>query len=574
METLTTRDISLLLLGLAVMLGMARLFGELAVRLKQPAIVGEIVAGIVLGPTLFGWLFPDLYTGLFPSTGSSPLAFQAINTIAVVLLLLIAGLEVELSTLWKQGRAALLVSVTGVILPFILGFACAYPLPEFWGMADGEDRVTFALFIGTALSISALPVAARILMDLGIYKSDIGMLIMGAAMLNDLIGWIIFSIVLSMMADATTNPAAHGGLNIWVKIAAIFGIVIFTLTILRSLVHRVLPWIQARLNWPGGVLSFTMVLAFAGAAATEAIGIHAIFGAFLVGIAIGDSHHLREHTRSILHQFVTNIFAPIFFVSIGLRVDFAASFNLPLTLAVIFISVIGKSLGTYLGALMGGLEKQERLAVTAGMNAHGAMEIILGLLALEYGIITEEMFVALVVLALVGATGVGPLMSMFITRMKRWALEELIDSRSIIPKLGATTREGAIGELAMAAATSASLDPAAVVERVLERERLMGTGLGGDIAVPHARIAELGRPVLAVGHSVEGIDFDAADGEPARLIFLLLTPSHDDAAQVQIIGQIARIFRRPEMRNLIYNGEPAEVLRAAIKIERFAKTHG
>lgn len=569
MESLSPRDISLLLLGLAVMLGMARFFGEIAVYLKQPAIVGEIIAGILLGPTVLGSLLPELSGSLFPNEGATPLAFQTINTIAVVLLLLIAGLEVDLSSLWRQGKTVLLVSLMGIVIPFTLGFSLAYMIPEFWGMVPGEDRMVFALFLGTALSISALPVAARVLMDLGIFKSDIGMMIMGAAMLNDLIGWIIFSIVLSMMGDAVEpGRGAHGTIGIGITIILTLGIVVFTLTVLRSLVHRMLPWIQARLSWPGGVLSFIMVLAFAGAAATEAIGIHAIFGAFLVGIAIGDSKYLREHTRTILHQFVTNIFAPIFFVSIGLRVDFFEGFNLPLVLAVVALSIVGKSAGSLLGARWGGLPRQERYAVTAGMNAHGAMEIILGLLALEYRIITVEMFIALVMLALVGSTGVGPLLSLFVVRPRQWKLEDLISSDLYIADMDATTREGAIRELALVAGNVAKLDSTALNAAVLAREDLMGTGLGDEIAVPHARVDGLSSPLLAVGHSVEGIDFDTPDGRPVRIIFLLLTPLRNDAAQVQIIGQIARFFRHPSARHLIYENEPLDVLRASIKIDR------
>ncbi len=573
MESLSPRDISLLLFGLAVMLGVARLFGELANYFRQPAIVGEIIAGIVLGPTILGTLVPGISAVLFPSTGAAPLAFETINLIAVVLLLLIAGLEVDLSVLWRQGKAAVLVSLMGVVVPFALGFTAAYLMPQFWGSTPGSDTLTFALFLGTALSISALPVAARILMDLGIFKSDVGMLIMAAAMFNDLIGWIIFSIVLSMMGAAggtadTSGDIAHSGFSIWVTILLTLGVVVFALTVLRSLVHRLLPWIQARLSWPGGVLSFTLVLAFAGAALTEAIGIHAIFGAFLVGMAIGDSKHLREHTRTILHQFVTNIFAPIFFVSIGLRVNFLADFNLLLVLAVIVLSVVGKSAGTLLAARWGGLPKHEGYAVTAGMNAHGAMEIILGLLALQYGIITEEMFIALVTLALVGATASGPVMSLFIVKPKRWMLEDLIATELLQPDLKAADREGAIQELVLMAASSAGLNAREVADAVLARESLMGTALGEEIAVPHARLSGLARPVLVIGHSASGIDFDAPDGEPVRLIFLLLTSRQDDAAQVQIIGQIARFFRRADARELIYQGQPIDVLRASVKIER------
>jgi len=559
------------------MLGVGRAFGELFRWFRQPAIVGEILAGILLGPTVLGSLAPDLISILFPAAGAPAVALRTINVVAVVLLLLIAGLEVDLSTIWKQGRAALAVSVLGVIIPFGLGMGLAYLAPSFWGSVAGADTLVFALFFGTALSISALPVAARILMDLGVFKTDIGMLIMAAAMFNDLIGWIIFSIVLSMMGTQAASPSAdaHVGMGMWATVGLTLGLAAFILTIFRSLVHRVLPWIQSRLSWPGGVLSFVLVLALLGAAATEMIGVHAIFGAFLVGIAIGDSRHMREQTRSILHEFVTNILAPIFFVSIGLQVNFLKGFDPLLVVAFIAVSFIGKTGGSLLGARWGGLARRESWAVSCGMNAHGAMEIILGLLALQFGVIREEMFIALVSLSIVGALFSGPALSRFIVRPRRWTLDDLIVGDLYRPDLGATTIEGAIRDLSRIAARSVGLDPNHVADAVLAREELMGTAIGEEIAVPHARLEGLSRPVLVIGHSEEGIDFNSPDGRPVRLIFLLLTPKEEDAAQIQIIGQIARCFGNVDARQLVYERESVDVLRAFVKIEspRFAMGH-
>lgn len=573
MEKLTPDEITTVLLGFALMLGLARAFGEAANRLGQPDIVGEILAGILLGPTVFGALFPDLAAQLFPSIGAVSIAFDTMIMLAVVLLLLIAGLEIDLSVLWRQGRVALLVSVMGTVVPFAVGFGAAYAVPEFWGRSPGADTFTFALFFGTALSISALPVIAKILMDLNLFKTDAGMLIMAAAMFSDLVGWIIFSIVLGLMS---ANPApgaeagldgGHGGFGVGTTIALTLGLVVFVLTAGRWLVHRSLPWIQSRLSWPGGVLSFTLVLALAGAAATEAIGIHAIFGAFLAGIAVGDSAHLREQTRTVLHQFVTYIFAPIFFVSIGLQANFLAAFNVPLILGVLGVAFLGKLAGCLIGARWGGLTRNEGWAIGFGMNARGAMEIILGLLALQYGVIEDEMFIALVVLALLSSVISGPMMSLFIKQRKQWLLEDLLTSDLFIPNLTATTREEAIRELATPAAAVSGLAFGTVEDAVQARERIMGTSIGHEVAVPHARMDHLTRPVLVVGRSKHGIDFDSPDGRPSRLVFLLLTPRQDDAAQLQIMGQIARIFQHEESRELLYETDSVDVIRAHVKTQ-------
>jgi Kef-type K+ transport system membrane component KefB len=568
MEGLAPAEIVVMLAGFAVMLGLARAAGEVFSRFGQPAIVGEILAGILLGPTVLGTLAPGLFGWLFPATGGVPVAYDAIITLAVVLLLLIAGLEIDLSVLWRQGRAALLVSVLGTAVPFALGFAAAYAFPRFWGLAPGADPLTFALFFGTALSISALPVIAKIMMDLNLFKTDVGMLVMGAAMFSDLVGWIVFSIVLGMMhAEAPAGSDAHGGLGVGTTIGLTLALVAFTLTLGRYLVHRALPWVQSRLSWPGGVLSFTLVLTFVGAALTEAIGIHAVFGAFLAGVAVGDSAHIRTQTRRVLHQFVTYIFAPIFFVSIGLEADFLRSFDAPLVLGVLAIAFVGKLAGCYLGAWLGRLPRRDAWAISFGMNARGAMEIILGLLALRFGVIEEAMFVALVVLALVSSLVGGPMMRLFIAQPRAWRLEDILDVSGFLPRLEATSRAEAIRELAAPAAAAAGLDPAPVTQAVLARERVMGTGIGHEVAVPHARLDGLKKPVLVLGHSAEGVDFDAPDGAPARLVFLLLTPRDEMAAQLQVMGQIARLFQHAEARAVVYESRSVDVVRALAKTE-------
>jgi Kef-type K+ transport system membrane component KefB len=576
MESLAPHDIVVMLAGFAVMLGLARAAGELFNRLGQPAIVGEILAGILLGPTVLGTFAPGLFGWFFPGAGPVAVAYDAIITLAVVLLLLIAGLEIDLSVLWRQGRAALLISVLGTAVPFAVGFVAAYAVPPFWGIEPGADVLTFALFFGTALSITALPVIAKIMMDMNLFKTDVGMLVMGAAMFSDLVGWIVFSIVLGMMnanAPPEADVEAHG-LGLGATIGLTLGIVIFALTLGRYLVHRALPWIQSRLSWPGGVLSFTLVLTFAGAAVTEAIGIHAIFGAFLAGVAVGDSAHVRTQTRMVLHQFVTYIFAPIFFVSIGLEADFLASFDVLLVLGVLVIAFAGKLAGCYLGAWLGRLPTRDAWAIAFGMNARGAMEIILGLLALQYGVIQEEMFVALVVLALLTSIVSGPMMRLFIAQPKRWLLEDLLDVGSFFPRLEATTRAEAIQALAASAAAAAGLDKAAVTQAVLNRERVMSTGIGHEVAVPHARLDGLKKPVLVLGHSPEGVDFDSPDGEPARLVFLLLTPRDDASAQLQVLSQIARLFQDAKARAVVYESDSVDVVRALIKTAAGESPHG
>lgn len=562
MEQLSTSDITILFLGFALMLGMGRVFGEFFTLLKQPSIVGELMAGIILGPTLLGALFPDLFAHIFPATGPVAIGYQTVINLGVVMLLMVAGLEIDLGVVLRQGRAAILISVFGSVVPFAMGAIPAYLAPVSMGMAPGNDPLIYALFLGIALSISALPVIAKIMLDLKLFKTDVGLLVMGAAMLNDLVGWLGFAIVLSMLESMATTDT--GGISIWGTIGLTLLVFGLSLTAGRWVIHRILPLIQARFSWPGGIISFTLVLTLFGAALTEAIGIHAVFGAFLAGIIVGDSAHLREQTRTILNQFVTYVFAPFFLVAIGLQADFVGSFDLRLVLLILTLAFVGKFAGCMLGAYLARLPTRTGLAVSFGMNARGAMEIILALLALQYGIIQNEVFVALVLLAVLSSLVSGPLMNVFITTPREWLLEDLLDNgNTFVPAMEASTREAAIAELSAKAAATTGLDEAVVRRAVSRREYLMGTLMDHEIATPRARFQELERPVLVVGRSLSGVDWGGSG--TARLVFLLLTPGQDMVAQSELLEQIEQLFAKREMRDAIYENDSVDVVRALIK---------
>jgi len=409
MEKLAHGEVVNLLIQLAVMLIAARIFAEIAQKFKQPAVVGEILAGILLGPTILGGVFPELFDSLFKSNAMTNIALDGYIQISVVLLLFIAGLEVDLNLVFSQGKKALNISFFGLVIPFAFGFTAPFFFAEFFGFEEGS-KLLFSLFMGTAMAISALPVIVRTLMDLNLFKSRMGMMIVSAAMVDDIIGWMIFSIILSFMGKEASTMGL--GYTIFLTI----GFALFMVTIGKSLINKVLPWINKRLAWPGGLMSLSLSACFLAAAFTEYIGIHAIFGAFILGVAIGDSDHMPERAKEIIHQFVNNIFAPVFFVSIGLKVNFLANFDPLLVILVIIVAYAGKVIGCGFGSLRGGLGKWESVAIGFGMNARGAMEIILGLIALENGLINEKLFVALVVMALVTSMTSGPLM--------KWALRK------------------------------------------------------------------------------------------------------------------------------------------------------
>lgn len=404
MEKLTHTEVIQLLVQLSIMLFVGRALAEVARALKQPSVVGEILAGLLLGPTILGTLAPDFFLSIFPHHGPAQLVLDGFVQVAVVLLLFIAGLEVDLQIVIQQGRQAAFTSFFSLLVPFGLGFIFPFLWPEFFGFHQEENSLTFALFIGTTMGITALPVVARILMDLNVFKSQMGMLIIASAMVNDLLGWLIFSVILSMMGTG------DAGMGIGATVALTLGFTLLMLTLGRGLINRILPWINQKLAWPGGLLSLSLAICFLAAAFTEFIGIHAIFGSFIMGVALGDSQHLSERAKEIIHQFIHNVFAPLFFVSIGLYVNFVESFNPLLVLAITVIAFAGKISGATLGAHLGGLPKFRALAVGFGMNTHGTLEVILSAIALQEGFISKEVFVAIISMVMFTIVCSAPLM--------------------------------------------------------------------------------------------------------------------------------------------------------------------
>ena len=411
MKLLSHHELLILLLSLGVMLICGRIVAELGKKLKLPMVLGELLVGVVLGPTILGEFFPATFNYLFPLNSNVGFALDGLFNLAVVLLLFVAGMEVQLPMVFKQGRIAIYTSIFSMIIPFGTGFGVAWLFPGIFGVgSEGTPHLLFALFLGTALSISALPVIAKILMDMNLFKTKVGTLIIASAMFDDLIGWLVFSLILGL------NNKSADFASIAYTILYILGFGLFMLTVGKRIIDKSLPWIQTKLSWPGGVLAAALGVCLLCATFTLSINLHAILGAFIAGIAFGDSVHLHEKAREIIHQFVMNFFAPLFFVSIGLKVNFIDNFDSLIVLIVIVFSYIGKVTGASLGAYWGGMSKNNALAVGFGLNARGAMEIILGTLALNAGLIKPPVFVALVIMALLTSLTSGPLMRLFIDK--------------------------------------------------------------------------------------------------------------------------------------------------------------
>ena len=535
-------DVLVFLLSLAVLLSSARLLGELARRLGLPLVFGELASGIFLGPTILGRAAPDTQHWLFPG-GVPQHMLAGYTNVAVVLLLVVAGLEVNLGIVRRRGRSALLTSILGILMPLAGGVLLGVLLPDS-DLVRPDHRTLFALFMGVALSISALPVIAKTLLDLGLFKTDVGLLVMAAAMIDDLVGWLAFSVLLGPMQGGTMNL-----LSVVRSVGLTVAFVLAALVVARPLLGRIIVRLQSdHHSGSRRVLSLIVLLALFGASFTQWIGIHAVFGGFVVGVVVGDAPQLKERTRVIVHEFVTNIFAPVFFASLGLRADFVRSFDLRLCVLVFVIATAAKVVGCTLGSRAGGMRWRPAAAVGFGLNARGAMEIILALLALEAGLLKEQLFVALVVMALATSLVSGPTMKWMLRGVDEESLATLLRRGGWLPRLDAATSADAITQLSATLGAQLGDLEARACRAVLEREATAATGLGDDVAVPHAVIAGLPRPVLALGLAPAGVDFNAPDGAPAKLVFLLLMPPRAHDQEVRILAQIARAVIEPASR--------------------------
>jgi Kef-type K+ transport system membrane component KefB/mannitol/fructose-specific phosphotransferase system IIA component (Ntr-type) len=542
------------LVALAVLLGGARLIGGVASRLGLPAVVGEIIAGVVLGKTLLGRVAPELFARIFPE-GTPAVMLRGYTTVAAVLLLVVAGLEIDLTVVRRSGRVALLTAFFGMIVPFWVGYGVGMALPADY-LGEPEAQHTVAAFFGIALSISALPVIARTLLDLGLMKTDLGLIVMAAAVVNDLVGWVGFTVL------ARSFGAGEGG-----SLATSVGLTVLFVAVTLVVVRPVFDWLLAHLEGPqasssGEVLSIVMVLAMLGAAATEALGMHPVFGGFVMGLAAGDSSRLREHTRATLREFVTNVFTPVFFATMALRVDFAHAFDPWLILLVLGVATIGKVTAGAAGARLGGVAWREALAIGFGMNSRGAMEILLALIALEAGIVNQRLFVALVIMAIVTSLISGPAMSRLLRPVSS-PVVKLLRAGVVVLDLDAASRNEAIESLAarLAARMGQAGDAARIGAAVMTREALSSTGVGDGVAFPHAEIEGLAQPWLALARCEEGLDFDAPDGEPVRLVLLLLMPPGDYGGELQLLAAMARLMAREDLRtSLLAATGPDDVL--------------
>ena len=399
---------------IVVLLVVGRLLGELLSRWGQPPVMGQLLAGIVLGASVLGHIFPAAELALFPHAPAQRAMLDAVAQLGVLLLLLLTGMETDLSVMRRSGRAALNVSLAGIALPFLFGVLAIELLPAAM-LVKPQERLLLALFIGTALAVSSVKIVAALVRELGFVRRTVGQIILAAAIIDDAIGWIFVSVLLGL--------AQHGSIDVGGVVRSVFGtlaFLAFSFTVGRRLVFHVIRWTNDHFVSELPVITVILVIMGVMALATEAIGVQTVLGAFVAGVLIGESPILTRHIEEQLRGLIVALFMPVFFGLAGLATNVAALANsnmLLLTAGLIVVASVGKFSGAFTGGRLAGLTGAESLAVGCGMNARGSTEVIIASIGLSMGLIDESFFTAIVVMALVTTLAMPP--------MLRWALQRL-----------------------------------------------------------------------------------------------------------------------------------------------------
>ena len=397
-----------------VLMTVGRLLGEGLQRIGQPAVMGAILGGIVLGPSVFGALWPEGQNALFPNDPAQKAMINGVAQFGVLMLLLLAGMETDLGLVRRVRRAAFSVSLTGIAIPFACGFALGWVLPDSLLPGDGT-RVIAALFLGTALSISSVKIVAMVVREIGFLRRNVGQIILASAVIDDTIGWVVIAITFGLAESSSLDLLAIGrtvGLTLlFIAASLILG---------RRLVFWIIRWVNDNFRSELPVVTAVLVIMGGMALITDAIGVHDVLGAYTAGILVGESPILTRRIDEQIRGLTTALFMPVFFGLSGLEADLTI-FGTPSLLAVglglVAIASIGKFGGALLGGWMGGLSGREALTLGFGMNARGSTEVIVASIGLSIGALSRDMFSMIVAMAVLTTLAMPPTL--------RWSLRRL-----------------------------------------------------------------------------------------------------------------------------------------------------
>ena len=397
-----------------LLLFVGRGLGEIMQRFGQPAVIGNLLAGLILGPSLFGWVWPQAHDLIFPGDPKIKSLITGISDMGVMMLLLLTGMETDLKLVRKVGVPAIAVTAAGVAVPFACGFAAAWFLPESILPTQGT-RLVAALFLGTALSISSIKIVAMVVREMNFMRRNLGQIIVASAIMEDTTGWVIVSITLGI---AGAGGFALGGLAKTVIGTAVF--LGLSYTIGRKLVFWLIRWVNDNFFSEYAVVTAILIVMLLMALITQAIGVNTVLGAFVAGVLVGESPILSQQIQDQLRGFITAFMMPIFFGISGLSADLTIlkDPNLALlTAGLVAIASIGKFAGAFTGGMVSGLTVSESTALGCGMNARGSTEVIVASIGLTMGVLTQNLYTMIVTMAVITTMAMPP--------MLRWGLRRL-----------------------------------------------------------------------------------------------------------------------------------------------------
>jgi Kef-type K+ transport system membrane component KefB len=399
-------QIATLIMQIGVILLASRVIGRLCKRFHQPQVIGEMLAGILLGPSLLGWLAPGISAALFPP--SSLASLNALSQVGLLVFMLVIGLELNPRLLRDRGRMALLISHTSILFPAFLGALLAlYLYPR---LSDGQVRFAhFALFLAISMSVTAFPVLARILTERRLLRTEVGVIAIAGAAFGDVTAWLLLAVVVALVR------AGHlSGMSLWMALLSLLAYVGVAIFLLKPALARLIRWLQRRGAGAKEIVPVCLLAAFGSALITEGIGVHAVFGAFLIGALMPKE---REFTQMLTERLegITLLLLPLFFAATGLRTSIALVSGAEMWFycaLVVVVAIIGKVGGATVAARASGMGWRESGAIGILMNTRGLMELIVLNIGLEIGVISPALFTILVVMALVTTFMAGPLIEL------------------------------------------------------------------------------------------------------------------------------------------------------------------
>jgi Kef-type K+ transport system membrane component KefB/nucleotide-binding universal stress UspA family protein len=399
---------------LGVLLLVGRIMGELAQRIGQPTVVGQLIGGVLLGPSALGLLWPDAQHLLFPTNAAPKNMIEGVSQLGILLLLLLTGMETDLPLVKRVGRTAIAVAIAGVAIPFVCGVFLGELLPDALLPKPGARLVT-ALFLGTALSISSVKIVAMVVREMNFMRRDIGQIIVASAILEDTIGWVIIAIAFGL--------ASAGRVDAWSVGRSVLGTLVFlgvSLTVGRRIVFALIRWTNDNFRTEFPVITIILVIMIAMALITQWLGVNMVLGAFVAGVLVGESPILTRHIDEQLRGLIAALFMPVFFGLAGLSADLTVLKDPHLALlaaGLVLIACVGKFLGAFVGAKLGGLVRGEAFALASAMNARGSTEVIVASIGLSMGVLSQNLFTLIVTMAVITTISMPP--------MLRWALKRL-----------------------------------------------------------------------------------------------------------------------------------------------------